>query len=101
MATYQVSAPEPFGFSRPEEWEKWIRRFERFRIASGIAIKQSEEAQVNTLIYSMGPQADDIFRSFGLSDEDSKKYSVVKGKFDKHFIKRRNVIFERAKFNMR
>ena len=49
----------------------------------------------------MGAQADDIFRSFGLSAEGSKKYSVVKGKFDSHFIKRRNVIFERAKFNMR
>ena len=65
MATYQVSSPEPFSFNRPAEWEKWIRRFERFRIASGIE-KQSEEAQVNTLIYSMGAQADDIFRSFGL-----------------------------------
>ena len=27
--------------------------------------------------------------------------SFVKDKFDSHFIKRRNVIFERAKFNMR
>ena len=56
---------------------------------------------MNTLIYSMGAQADDTSRSFGFSEDDSKKYTVVKGKFDGHFIKRRNVIFERAKFNMR
>ena len=58
-ATYQVSQPEPFNFANPEEWPKWLRRFERFRQASGLAEK-SEEAQVNTLIYCMGDEADDI-----------------------------------------
>ena len=91
--TYQVAAPESFVFSRPTEWSKWIRRFERFRITSGID-KQSEEAQVNTLIYSMGDQADDILCSLGLSAEDSKKYAIVKGKFESHFVKKRNVILK-------
>ena len=59
------------------------------------------ESQVNTLIYSMGDKADDILQSFTLSDEDLKKYDTVKQKFDSHFVKRRNVIFERAKFNSR
>ena len=49
MATYQVTPPEPFTFTRPEEWQKWIRRFELFRKASGLELKQ-QEAQVNTLI---------------------------------------------------
>ena len=49
----------------------------------------------------MRNDADDILRSFRLSDDDSKKYDVVKGKFDSHFVKRRNVIYERAKFNQR
>ena len=98
-ASYQVTPPEPFAFSRPTEWTKWSRRFERFRQASGLKEK-GEEAQVNTLIYSMGDEADDILRSFGLT-ENSKKYDVVLAKFESHFIKRRNVIFERAKFNMR
>ena len=98
MANYQVSPPEPFTFSRPEEWPKWIKRFERFRLASELQ-KKEEESQVNTLLYTMGSEADDILYSFQLSETDSKKYEVVKGKFDSHFIKRRNVIFERAKFN--
>ena len=51
--------------------------------------------------YAMGNDAEDILRSFLLSDYDSKKYDVVKGKFDSHFVKRRNVIYERAKFNQR
>ena len=82
-ATFQVSAPELFPFSRPDEWLKWSRRFERFRLASGLA----EKVQVNTLIYSMGDEADDILCSFALSEADSKQYATVKGKFDSHFVK--------------
>ena len=99
-ATYQVAPPERFNFSHPEEWPKWVRRFERFRKASGLSEKD-DESQVNTLVYSMGDDADDILRSFKLSVEDSKKYDVVRAKFDGHFIKDRNVIYERARFNQR
>ncbi|CAC5360944.1 unnamed protein product [Mytilus coruscus] len=49
----------------------------------------------------MGPEADDIFASFDLSEENKKKYAKVIEQFDKYFIVRRNVIFERAKFNKR
>ena len=94
-ATYQVAPPEPFNFTHPEEWVRWIRRFERFRKASGLEEK-AEEAQVNTLIYSMGDEADDILRSFHMSEADSKKYTEVRQKFDEHFVKRRNVIFEKS-----
>ena len=47
----------------------------------------------------MGDKAHDILASFGLSDENKKKYSVVREKFDQYFVKKRNVIFEHAKFN--
>lgn len=67
-------------------------------MASGLS-KKSEETQINTLIYSMGDQADDVLRSFQLSDEEARSYT--EGKYDSHFIKKRNVIFERARFNMR
>ena len=100
MATYQIPPPEKFDFSHPEEWPKWIRWFERFRQASGLHGK-GEESQVNTLVYTMGDQADDILVSFGLSADDQKKYSTVKEKFENHFVKKCNVIFERAKFYQR
>ena len=85
--SFQVTMPEPFTFSRPEEWVKWIRRFERFRVASGLARREGD-VQVNTLIYAMGDQADDILTSFTLSDEDRKSYATMKSKFDNHFIQR-------------
>ena len=69
-------------------------------MASGLHSK-APEAQVDTFIYSMGDEADDILRSFDLSAENKQRYEPVKEKFDAHFVKKRNVIFERAKFNMR
>ena len=48
----------------------------------------------------MGDEADDILRAFTLTDEQRNEYECVKSKFDEHFVPRRNVIFERAKFNM-
>jgi hypothetical protein len=75
MASFQVQPPEKFT-SKPEDWLKWSRRFERFRMASGLE-KESEESQVNTLIYSMGSEADDIVQSLGIAEGDQKKYDVV------------------------
>ena len=49
----------------------------------------------------MGEEADEILSSFCLTEEDAKKYDTVKTKFESHFIKRQNVVFERAKFNQR
>ena len=85
MAAYQIPALQKFSF-KPEEWPRWIRRFERFRQASGLATK-TEENQVNTLVYSMGEKADDILQTFNLPD--AKKYKTVKDKFEAHFVKTR------------
>ena len=63
--------------------------------------KKDKGKQVNTLIYTMGDEADDILLSFNLSPEDLQRYDVVKNRFENHFIAKRNVIYERAKFNVR
>ena len=91
MASFQISPPEKFDFSRPEEWPKWFRRFERFQVASNLTEKSE--------IYSMGHAADDILITLGLTAENKKKYKPVTEKFTDHFVKKRNTIFERAKFN--
>ena len=67
---------------------------------SGLSEKE-EVSQVNALIYTMRDDANDILGLLGLSEEDKGKYDVVKGKFQAHFVKNINVIYERAKFNRR
>ena len=49
----------------------------------------------------MGDKADDILASFALSADERKKYTTVKEKFDRYFVKKHNIIFERTKFNSR
>ena len=71
-----------------------------FRKATGLDEKD-EDNQVSTLVYTMGEEADGIFMPFELSAEEAKKYETVKAKFENKFIDKKNVIFERAKFNSR
>ena len=99
IPSYQVPPPEAFNF-KPKEWSCWIKRFERFRKATELD-HEDGESQVNTLNCSIGDEADDIVMSFGRTAEEAKQYNVVKGKFVAHFVVKRNVIFERAKFNLR
>ena len=47
----------------------------------------------------MGDTTGNIVCSFRLSEDDSKWYAIVKGKFDSYFVKKRNVIYEWAKFS--
>ena len=100
MAYLGFSPPEPFDFQRPDDWMKWKRRFECFRLASGLA-KEDEARQVSALLYCMGDQADSALTSTKITTEDRLKYDSVMSKFDEYFKVRRIVILERARFNQR
>ncbi|XP_068734815.1 uncharacterized protein [Montipora capricornis] len=67
----KITAPEMFDFKKPDEWEKWIRRFGRYRMACDLH-KKSEEVQVNTLLYAMGDAADDVMTTFMFEDEGDR-----------------------------
>ena len=57
---------------------------------------------MNALLYAMGGESEDIFTSFTFDDgTDQNNYDRVKEKFDHHFIAKKSVIYERAKFNQR
>ena len=62
------------------DWTRWIRRFERFRIATELDKKDGGK-QVNALIYTMGDEADDILLSFNLIHDELKHYDAVENKF--------------------
>ena len=62
-------------------------------------MKKEEKIQINTLIYAMGDQADDILNSFNLTMTQLKKYDTIKTWFDEHFVVHVNIIFKQAKFS--
>ena len=76
MATIPLKPPNPFDVKHPDDWQKWKRRFDQYRHASGLA-SGSEQQQVSTLLYCLREQADDVLSSTGISEENLKKYSEV------------------------
>ena len=97
---FSIQSPEPFNFINSEQWPNWVRRFERYGLASKLS-EEDEKNRVNTLMCLLGNKADDILSSFQLSNAESENYNVVKTKFDTYFAVRKNVIYERAVFNKR
>ena len=61
---------------------------------------RNEKVQINTQVYAMGGNANDIFNSFHIAVRDFT-YTTVKQRFETHFVGRFNIIFERARFNKR
>ena len=53
------------------------------------------------LLYCLGEEADNVLISTNISEENRKNYDDVLAKFDAHFKVRKNIIFERARFNPR
>jgi len=98
---FQLQPPNPFNFKHPDEWPKWKHRFEQYFHALGLAASKDEARQVGTLLYCLGEEADDVLSSTNISTEERGKYNQVMAKLDDYFKVRKNVIFERARFNRR
>ena len=66
MAASTLQTPALFPFNSPDEWPKWKKRFEQYRVASGLD-KEGEERQVSTMLYCLGEEADDVLTSTNIS----------------------------------
>ncbi len=84
MASIQLQPPEPFSFHKPDEWPRWIKRFDQFRLASGLA-STSAQRQVSTLLYCMGQDAEDVLQSTNPTADDRASYAGVRAKFEEFF----------------
>ena len=61
----------------------------------------SDEQQVNTLLYCLGEDAEEVLQSTNATDRDRATHDGVCAKLDEFFKVRRNVMYERARFNRR
>ena len=99
--TSKFHPPDSFDFANPTAWPQWKQRYQRYAQVAKMD-KEEKAVQISTMIYCMGPEAEQIFSNFTFANatdkEDPKK---VIEKFDQHFIPQRNIIFERARFNLR
>ena len=97
-ATIALRLPGTFDFRKPDEWPKWKRRFVQYLSATGLD-GGSDARKVSTLLYCLGEEADDVLTSTNITAEGRTVYATVIEKLDGLFKLRRNVIFERARFN--
>ena len=88
----------PFNFHTPEEWTKWSKRFDQFRLAPGLSEKL-EEKQVSTFVCCFRKQAEEFLLSMGAGETDHATYQAICAKLDDYFAVWHNIIHERARFN--
>ena len=100
MAQIRLDTPAPFNFRKPNDWSRWEKRFEQYRLASELD-KESASRQISTLLYCLGEEAEAVLDSTDATDDEKAVYKTVIEKFDAHFKVRKNIIYERAKFNKR
>ena len=94
MAQILLKPPDSFNFQTPDDWPRWIARFVQFRAAACLAA-DSDEKQVNTLLYCMGEGAAAVLASTNITAEERKDYLKVVEKFDAFFRVSRNVFNRR------
>ena len=85
MAQYRP--PQPLNFVEPN-WDRFISQFQMFRLLTELD-KKSEPIQIASLKYCMGPEAEDVFKTFNLSEADAGKYELVVDKYKGYFSPRK------------
>ena len=87
MAQIRLQPPDPFNFKTPDDWSRWQKRFEQFRVAFGLKGDPAEK-QVSTLLYCLGEEAENVLASTNITDEEKNDYDTVMLKFN-HRLKTR------------
>ena len=107
MATsnYLLPPPQPLEIHDPQVAEKW-KRFKRAWTSYALAteLKDKDEAvQVATLLTVIGEEAREVFFTFTgwAADSDDAKIEPVLAKFEEYCQPRKNIPFERYRFNCR
>jgi len=92
----KLSPPDRFDFSKPLDWPDWKQNFLRFRLTRKLH-KEDGDVQVSALIYTMGREAEHVYKSLTLEEGDEAKFDALLAKFDGHFVPKRNTIHEQAR----
>ena len=85
-----------------EKWKRFKRAWTNYSLATGLD-KKDEAVQVATLLTVIGEEAQEVFSTFGdwAAEGDAAKIKPVLAKFDSYCEPRKNVPFERYRFNRR
>lgn len=94
-----IPSVEKFSFEK-SDWEQWIAHYGRYRIISGMD-RAEQKLQITNLLLHMGPEVGKLLEKLKKTEESLQTYEEVKTLFETHFSGKKNIIYERAKFNLR
>ena len=103
VSNYTLPAPQPLEIHDPQAAEKW-KKFKRAWTNYALATtKKSEQIQVATLLTVIGEEAREMYATFTswASEGDATKIEPVLAKFEAYCKPRKNIPFERYRFNRR
>lgn len=97
---FGIHLPAEFDFQKPELWEIWIKWFMRYISVTNMT-NRSDKEKIDLLCYTMGKKAEEILNQVMPEVTSQTTFDAVKQKFDTYFSPKRNIVFERHKFNSR
>ena len=97
MAQYR--SPAPMNFDE-QKGDTWRYQFMTFRLVTKLH-NEENEVQVASLKYCMGGEAEEIMKTFNLTDGERNNFEFVLKKFDEYFKPMVNVMRMRRIFQRR
>lgn len=73
MAQIRLQPPDPFDFRNPDDWQRWRRRFQQFREASGLS-EATAGKQISTFLYCLGEEAESVLASTNTTAADRRDF---------------------------
>ena len=81
-----------------ENWRRWIQRWKLYVVASG-ADKKTEAIQCAIFLHTIGQDAIEVYNTFTFTEEQVDKINPLIQKFEDHCAWKKNLTYERYKFN--
>ena len=79
-----------------QNWAKFKRNFQLY-VEAFCAEDIKEKKKVAMFLYAMGDEGQEIYKSFNVKEED-KTVAKIMDKFEKHFVPKANITYERYVF---
>ncbi|XP_015124738.1 uncharacterized protein LOC107046602 [Diachasma alloeum] len=97
-----LEAPEPLCLdgNLAERWKKWIKKLERYLVATECAGKP-DEVKIAILLHCIGDEANEKYETFELTETQKKVYKTVVEKFQEYCVPKKNETIIRHLFFQR
>ena len=98
-----LKPPQPLNFTDgnlSDAWQRWKQKWTLYAKASGVDGKE-EDVRCAVFLHVIGEEGVEVFNTFPMTADEKDKIEPLLNKFENYCNPKRNVTFERYKFNLR